>query len=396
MDLNRRDFLAGSVGLGIGSYLASLTLPTWLQAAAAGANDRFLVVLQLTGGNDALNTIIPFGDDLYHRLRPTLRIAKPLPLDDHFGLHPRLGKLRARFDAGQVAVQHGVGYPNPNRSHFRSLDIWHSASVAEDTPLTGWLGRAADRAANQDLVWRVGSRDVPLAMRGRGSAGAAIEGPEDLRWRNPAGIDTDALVATGLTERRAGSPAVEAVRAATVDAMQRCQRAAQFESGSSAVPYPGTGLGERLQLAAQLFASRVGPRVAYVSQDGYDTHSRQADPHGDLLGELDGALDAFCAHMEQLGLADRVLVFVFSEFGRRAAENASRGTDHGAAAPVMLVSPAVQAGLHGGRPRLDQLQDGDVALDVDFRRVYATLLEKWLAIDPIPVVGGEYKSLPLV
>jgi uncharacterized protein (DUF1501 family) len=415
---SRREFLV-TVGAGVG--LASLRGPSWLSAAAAAPEgDRRLVVLQLTGGNDALNMVVPYADDLYHRARPQLRIPveQVLRLDDRFGLHPSMTALRALHDEGALAIVHGVGTPVPDRSHFRSMDIWHSADPEAPRPTSGWIGRAADAhaecqerlggaaegAAAAPFAWRVGGRDLPLLLRGRRSDTPTLEDLADLRW--DLGAESEAarrravqaeLLGVPRAERSGASPhSPEAVRRAWLGALRAAERSAAAIDATSAVEYPAGELGRRLSLAAAILASGLGARVVHLEQGGYDTHARQSQPHAILLGELSAALGAFFADLRARGITDRTLVLVHSEFGRRVAENASAGTDHGAAAPVLLLSGALRGGFHGEAPSLADLDDGDQRSTMDFRRVYATALEPWLGVAAAPIVGAAYRPLPII
>ncbi len=399
-ETSRRNFLQLGVGLG----LSTLAGPHWLRAAAdASPLDRKLVVLELTGGNDALNMLIPYGDDLYHRARPQLRIpqAEVLRLDDHFGLHPRMGALREIHELGDLAIVHGVGYENPDRSHFRALDIWHSGDPLSARPRTGWVGRAADRADGDDgpFAVRVGGRDLPLLLRSEQSDTPTLERLEDLEWDRgsyEAVRARRALQESLLRPRREGGGAADRLQRAWLSAMRDADRLGAAAKNENVADYPAGALAQQLRLGAALLASDVGPRVVHVNQTGYDTHANQTQPHAQLLGDLSSALGAFWSDLRSRGLEDRVLVLVYSEFGRRVNENASAGTDHGAAAPVLLISGKLKGGFHGQSPSLADLSDGDVKHQVDFRRVYATLLEPWLGVPALPVIGEGFAPLSVL
>lgn len=405
----RRDFLKAGAGAGLGlgaSCCLPGTLPHWLaHAAEASSEDRMLVVLELNGGNDALNMLVPHGHDIYHRLRPRLRVpsSQVLAIDEQFGFHPRMQGLHELYEAGNVSVVQGVGYANPNRSHFRSLDIWHSAQPNVDIPKTGWLGRTADLPRNEGkpFAMRLGGHDLPLALRSERSDAPCFDRLSDYQWDvdgGDAGKGRRAAQEALLEVARDGDSPLDAVRRASRAAMEDAQRFVDAASVKTPVDYPAGELARRLGLTAALLAARVGPRVAFVSQYGYDTHANQAQTHADLLGALSDALRAFYADLEHRGIADRVLVMVYSEFGRRVGENGSAGTDHGAAAPVLLLSgsDAMNAGLAGDFPSLVDLDDGDQRFGVDFRRVYATLLDPWLGIDAAPILGKEHGALDII
>lgn len=403
MSWTRREFLTTSMATGLGLGAATWSMPGWLRTAqAAPLGDRCLVVIQLSGGNDGLNTVIPFEDDHYHRARPVIGIEKNqvLELGDNLGLHPQLTALRELFQDGRLSIVNNVGYPNPNRSHFRSMDIWHSANPAEPNPSTGWLGRTDDRLHGRDqgsssLTWRIGGRDVPLALRGVERQAPSIEDPKDLRW-DWAELPKGADLTSCLGPARSDNPLLENIRAATLAAHSRSGKVEELLRKKPAAGYPKTALAQQLHFAAHLFSESVGPRVIYLTQEGYDTHARQSSNHGELVGTLSRALGAFQQQLRSLGLEDRVLTFVFSEFGRRVRENGSQGTDHGAAAPCFLLSSQVKGGFHGGPPRLDDLDNGDVPYTVDFRSVYATLLESWLGIPTPGIIPDGYAPLPLL
>lgn len=403
---SRRRFLKSGVGLGAGAmalgFPSFTSLPPWLEAATHGAapTDRRLVIIQLTGGNDGLNMVVPYRDDQYHRARPTLRIdeKQALPLSDTLALNPNMAALHELFHDGQLAVVNGVGYDNPDRSHFRSLDIWHSALLDPKARSTGWLGRAAeasDRSASEDLAWRVGGRDVPLALRGKRTQAPALTDASDLAWHSGSAAQS-ALSERLLETPRAPGGSLEAVRIATREAQRRSSElTARLLGAKGSSEYPNTDLGNQLSFSARAIAAGAAPPVLYLTQGGYDTHARQDATHGDLLAQLSSALGAFRRDLAGRGQWDNVLVFVFSEFGRRVQENRSRGTDHGAAAPVLLLSAGVVPGLHGSAPDLTKLVDGDLSHEVDFRRIYATLLDRWLGVDSGPVLG-DFVPLPVI
>jgi uncharacterized protein (DUF1501 family) len=386
-------------------------VPRWLLQAAASplpADERVLVVLQLTGGNDGLNTVVPYADDAYARERFATRIRpqEALRLDDYLGLHPALAGLHRLYDAGHLAIVQGVGYPEPNRSHFASLDIWHTArdeGAAGSRP-TGWIGRLCDAAAAAAAdapaltALHLGSEAQPLALAGLhahvptiGSLAdyRLVDGGDDalrrqltelMRWPTPDDDETLAHIG-GAAD-------------AAVETLDRVERAASRTTG--AADYPASGLAQKLHGVARLIDARLGARVYYVTLDGFDTHSQQAPAHAALLTELSAAVAAFFADLAALGHDRRVTLACFSEFGRRVRENASRGTDHGAAAPVLVLGGAVHGGLYGPHPSLTDLVDGDLQFHTDFRSVYATLLEDWLGSPSQPLLGQPFPKLPFL
>jgi uncharacterized protein (DUF1501 family) len=398
---SRRAFLQTALN---GSSLIALapTVPGFLartaRAAAPAADGRVLVVLQLDGGNDGINTLIPFADEGYARHRKALRIeaGKVLKLDDRVGLHPAMKDAADLVESGRLAVVPGVGYPNPNRSHFESMAIWQTARLdPEERGGPGWLGRAFDAApgpgGGDGPLLYVGAGAVPPALRGRRASAAALERAEELA------LDPAAAPARALAYDDPGDGLLAFVRRSALDAYASADRlAALARGGDASARYPATGLGARLRLVARLLKGGHPARVYYTSQPGYDTHAGQLPTHFGLLAELSGALKVFLDDLAAAGLDGRVLVLGFSEFGRRVAENGSAGTDHGTSGPVLLAGPGVRAGVLGACPSLTDLEDGDLKTAVDFRRVYATALGAWLGLPPGSALGGAFDPLPLL
>ncbi|MDB5390419.1 MAG: hypothetical protein JWM11_6065 [Planctomycetaceae bacterium] len=407
MQSTRREFLGYSLaGL---SYVSLSQLPSRLlaQAAAESAladqNDHVLVLVELNGGNDGLNTIIPFEDPLYYKLRPSLAISKEagLKLNDQLRWHPALGPLAKMFDAGQVAIAQGVGYPEPDRSHFRSMEIWHTASTNKIVPSSGWLGKFLDQLP-------VPGNEVPLS-------GLALTGtlPQALQAEKVVApvvsqLDTFASqaeskdLASKLRRKLSTSGGgelqpVDFVRQQSAAVYRAADKLnAATSKYKSSVEYFNNDLANQLKRAAQILSGRLGVRILTVSHGGYDTHSAQADSHQNLLNELATSLASFQQDLAGLGLADKVVVLVYSEFGRRADENASAGTDHGAANCLFVQGAPVKGGVVGQHPSLEKLGDGDMIFHTDFRQIYATLLEGWLGCPAKQVLTGEFPKLPLL
>lgn len=419
MSLSRRRFLTrGAASAAVISGTAQV--PNLLLRAAAAESslgdgrERVLVVLQLSGGNDGLNTVTPYADDQYSRNRFQTRIGPSAvhKIDDYLGLHPALEKLYRRLQDGAVSIVQGVGYPQPNRSHFESMDIWHTASVdgAGGGRRTGWLGRtveaatgggAANGAADVPAV-HLGAEVQPLALAGLHVQVPSIGSLEDFQFDPNVNAELAAarqrlISLAGADGQASAGDLIDHVRAAAATALTSSRRVqgAVRQRGSSS-DYPRTTLGEKLRGVGQLIRAGLATRIYYVTLDGFDTHSLQAEAHAALLRELSEAVSAFLDDLESAGQADRVLLMCFSEFGRRVKENASRGTDHGAAAPMLLVGQPVAGGLHGEHPSLTDLVDGDLKFHTDFRRVYATVLEQWLQVDSEPILGGSFETLPLL
>ena len=371
-------------------------------ALDASKQGRILVVLQLSGGNDGLNTLIPFADPGYEKLRPTLGIAPNdvLHLTDSVGLHPSLDKLKALYDAGKVAVIQGVGYPNPNRSHFRSMDIWHSARP-DTFERSGWLGRYLDACQC--------GQDQPLPAISAGDQLNSIFYTEHTLVPAVASIGAFSFHAQGTRQvetlkgiyNQAGAwPAHEAlIRKTTLAALDGADQLQRAAAGySSPVQYPSNNpLAAQLQMVAQVIAGNLGARLFSVQIGGFDTHAAQPNQQANLLGQLSDALDAFVQDLDALRKLDDVLIMTFSEFGRRVAQNGSNGTDHGTAEPLFVIGRGVRPGLHGSYPSLADLDDnGDLKFTTDFREVFAAVLQDHLGIDPVGVLAGSYAPVDVI
>lgn len=403
--LSRREFL-GRTAAGVSCVSLAGVMPRLFVAAANAAvvadkSDHVLVVVELAGGNDGLNTVIPFENDLYYKNRPTLGVPKDqvLRLGDQIGLGPTMGPMQELFKEGKLAIVQGVGYPEPDRSHFRSMEIWHTASTAKKVPLTGWLGRIVDEQVKPDQADQLPALAftgaLPQAFQAEHFAVPVIQQIEQFAAAPGDGQPKEKLLKKLSTAPDAKSGTVGYLRQ-QADAVYRTAEklrdaAAKYQS---TVMYPGD-VGAQLRRAAQVIAANLGVRLMYVQQGGYDTHSNQAASHPALVGELAGALAAFQQDLRQLKVADKVVVMVFSEFGRRVDENGSRGTDHGAGSIMLLAGSKVKGGLAGSYPSLEKLGDGDLIHAVDFRSVYATVLDKWLGCPAEKLLGERFPSLEL-
>ncbi len=432
----RREFLRTSM---LGAA-AAWTLPVFLQktflaldAMAAGAaiqtatgkDNTILVVLQMAGGNDGLNTIIPYADDAYYKARPVLGIkpGEVLKLNDYAGLNPKLAGFKALYDAGDLSVIQGVGYPNPNRSHFRSTEIWQTAADAERMEAYGWLGNYFDNCCNgaDPTVGVSIGGEMPQSFVAREPTGVSFSKPEQYRWVNgekgPGASGSEAIyreLNQPESEAMEGDNAGGSIGAisggvapgmSTLDFLQRTALDAQLSSdkireiakkNASTVPYPNGKLADSLNLVGRMVAGGLPTRVYYVHQGGYDTHNNQLGAHDRLMGDLNDSVAAFCKDLQAQGNFDRVMLMTFSEFGRRVAQNGSNGTDHGAAAPMFVMGGGAKAGMFGKHPSLTQLDRGDLIYNVDFRSVYATVLERWLKAPSKAVLGRQFPLLPLV
>lgn len=391
----RRQFLQQSALVSLSPWIPAI-LPRSLQAAETKKDDRILVVVQLDGGNDGLNTVIPFADENYAKHRRELGVPKKdvLKLTDAIGLHPALKPAADLFEEGRLAIVQGVGYPNPNRSHFRSMAIWqHARLLKREHDSIGWLGRAADTihvkdATAPDSIY-LGEDVTPIALRGRRANAASISREDDLTLAispaaQPFQSDTDDL-----------SAYVTRTLTRSFDLARQFQDAERVAKDKS-MPYPNSKLASQLRLAARMIKLNGGTRIYYVSQSGYDTHATQSNTHRQLLRDFSEALQVFLNDLRDSQLDDRVVVLAFSEFGRRVQENGSAGTDHGTAGPVFVAGSGVQGGLVGEHPSLTDLDAGDLKMSIDFRQVYATLLSEWLFIPSANVLGGGFDGLPLI
>jgi uncharacterized protein (DUF1501 family) len=413
---SRRQFLLAGLGA---AAVPLLTRLTWARALEGAREGSVLLVVELGGGNDGLNTVVPFEDPEYVRARPTLRIEKSgvLPLGAGLGLRRELAALKGRFDRGQLAIVEGVGYPGPDRSHFRSTDIWHSASLEPERARSGWIGRLCECAPAGGSVTggggmpalMIGTSKVPLALVGEHST--ALQVGDVARFRVPVGPQDGGTAGRRATLQRLsdaeagskgdGGDTLAWLRDAARASLANAAKVEEVTKRSrSNVAYPDTALARELGLAAQLIAGGFECAAYFVRQEGYDTHAFQADTHALLLTELDGALGAFLADVEAAKALDRVVVLVYSEFGRRVKENGSKGTDHGAAAPLFVAGGGVRGGLVGKPPSLaradlDGGEDGDLVHAIDFRRVYATLLEDGFGVASKRVLGADFEKLPL-
>lgn len=412
----RRDFLKSTSLIALGSTLPEFLLRT--ANAAESGKDNILVVIEMTGGNDGLNTVIPFTDDRYYKLRPSIGIKKTevRTINDSIGLHPRLNGLSNLLQNQMLAVVLGVGYPNPDRSHFESMDIWQLADPKRQQK-TGWLARAAGGINSKEGGFhaiQVGPGKLPLALTGGagvislGDANAfdlALSGTEknqkDRRkliadLSTPMSDDTEDLAAFVQKRQAQTLKAIEKIKEA-MNAPPPAPGGTGLQVLPSVAfrPVGNEPLAQKLQLVASLISKGLGTRIFYVTIDGFDTHSGQAEPHGNLLGEVGNAIEVF---FNSLGDGDkkRTLLMTFSEFGRRAKENGSKGTDHGAASSLFVAGPAVKAGPIGTYPNLGDLDDGDLKFTMDFRRLYATLLDKWLGVDSRAVLGAKYDHIELL
>lgn len=403
--LSRRQFMHRTSLVSLYPLVPTL-LGRIAHAASAQTENRSLVVIQLDGGNDGINTVVPFTDDAYGRNRKALRLdAKQIhKLDDQVGLHAQMKAAKQLFDDGRFTIVQGVGYPNPDRSHFRSMRIWQTARVdADEYTSYGWLGRALDeqksrRDSSQPGAIYVGAEDAPVALWGRRAEAMTLANLDGLKLpysanrlmaASPHGVtnETDGEDLQLFTTRQVLT---------AYDTAEQFQRQLRAAEDPSQAKYPDSALAAHLSLIAQLIKSGSAARVFYASQAGYDTHASQLYTHANLLSTLSQALKAFLDDLKNAGLEDRIVVLVFSEFGRRVKENDSQGTDHGAAAPVFLAGAKTTGGLVGTPPNFSELDQGDVKMNIDMRSIYATLLDDWLSVDSKTVLGASFPKIKVL
>jgi uncharacterized protein (DUF1501 family) len=392
-----------------------------LVQGVTGRDGNILVVLQLAGGNDGLNTVIPMGNDEYRKSRPTIGVpeASILKLDPHTGLHPSLSGLASAYQEGHLAVVQGVGYPNPNRSHFRSTEIWATAVDSNKSSNTGWIGRYFDNACSgcdasvgiamasqmpqaltasvpKGVLYQGGGGGGKKKSKKGGGAKAEADGSMMMEEDDDAGQAGGSIGMLNGPGNLGKLSALDFLERTEMDAKVSQQEIAQASGkAKNSVPYPGTRLGQNFAMVSRLIAGGMPTRIYYLSLGGFDTHTQQAGAHERLLKEMGDAVAAFLSDLKAQGNLGRVSLMTFSEFGRRVKENASGGTDHGAAAPMFLAGGGIKSGLLGQMPSLapQDLFDGDVKYNTDFRSVYATVLEKHLGVKSAGILRTQFPLL---
>ncbi len=408
---SRRDFLA-NVGLTAGAGTIALSgLPvrsfartSMLQELASVETDRVLVILQLSGGNDGLNTVVPYRNDLYFNGRPSLAIQNSLAISDDYGLHPDMQGLASMFAEGNMGIVHTVGYPEADLSHFRSTDIWMTAGDGTQVPDTGWAGRYLD---SEFPEYGEAPTSYPLAVQLGGGAPLMFQGPASQMGMSVQSMALfDRLAATaelysleGLPSSRLGGE-MAFLRSVANDSFffaEAIQTAS--DAGTNQAEYTAPNpLAEQLSAVARLIRGGLGSRIYHVSLGGFDTHAGQANTHATLLRYVSEAVTSFMADLSADGWADRTLVMSFSEFGRRVGQNGSAGTDHGTAAPLFLFGPSVKGGLSGSEPDLANLVNGNLSFGTDFRSVYSTVLNTWFGLGAgttAGILGASFPGLDL-
>ena len=424
MSHSRREFISN----GLGFVALGFTVPTMLMqasqavaaektvAARGGKDGKILVVIEMSGGNDGLNTVAPIGDPLYAKLRPTIgfNANDAVKIDKGLALHPRMGALGKLYEKGQLAVVTGVGYPNPNRSHFQSMDIWQTGDPTLNArERSGWLARYFDEDGHfqgDPLAGISMSGSLPLALWSQNSAASVVgnnAGDFGFSARGNAREQQLATLKTlyaqaGMENGTVAAGASDFIRNVgdgiygSSDAIKTALKTYDAKASKNANYPRNNGLADGLQTVAKLITGDLGTRVYYLSIGGFDTHANQPGQHGNVLNQLADAVAAFNADLELQGRGNDVVVMTFSEFGRRAQENGSAGTDHGAASVMFATGAGVKGGVYGDYPSLEDLDNGDLKHHTDFRSVYSTVLGNWLNVSAPKVLGGEFPSLKFI
>jgi uncharacterized protein (DUF1501 family) len=412
--LNRRDFmtrsLQGASLVALGGVVPQFVANTARAAAAGGNKENTLVVIEMTGGNDGLNTVIPYADDLYHKARTTLRLTKEqvVRVNDHIGLNPGMRSIEPMLRAGQLAIVQGVGYPNPDRSHFESMDVWQLGDPRRSIK-TGWLARSANELQSKTGMVpcvHIGGGRLPTALQGVPGAAVSINNRQPYRLELGGGTEERHKARRKLLEDLSQPDKddsllqfVQRRQLETLTSVEKLESLLQRQQQRTPLfgangPYQPNSLPIKLQLIASLIASGFGTRVFYVVLDGFDTHSNQAAEHQRLLAQVADGISNFFNTLKMTGHDGHVRVMTFSEFGRRVQENGSKGTDHGAGSCLFVAGGRLPATVVGEHPSLKDLDSGDLKYHTDFRRVYATLLDSWLGCDSKTVLGGKFEHLP--
>lgn len=399
MIIKRKEFIQlGSLAT------ASLMLPKFLKAFESPVmvppGNKVVVVLQLSGGNDGLNTVIPVRNDLYYKARPRLGIdrAKALSITDEVGLHPALTAFRDLFDDGSLGIINSVGYPNPDRSHFRSMDIWHTASNSNEYLNAGWIGRYLDAQCHgcDKPTQAIEIDDVlSLSMKGEHNKGIALKDPRRLYGTANEKFFKDVMGNHIAANEEQPVEYLYKTMAETLSSADYIFKQSKLHPTSA--EYPKTELGNSMKTIASLIFSDINTKVYYVSLGSFDTHINQDAQQQRLFTEMSDAVRAFTKDLKDNGRFEDVLLFTFSEFGRRVSQNASGGTDHGTANNMFLVSGGLkQKGLINELPDLSDLNEGDLKHKIDFKNVYATVLDKWLKADSGKILGRSYDSMSFI
>lgn len=411
--ITRRQFLKSSLAI---APAAVLVPSVFTRAVAATINqqvstsNRTLVIVQMAGGNDGLNTIVPANDDRYYEARPTVNVQPEdaLTINREVGFHPALSAFKQLWDEGVLAGIEGVGYPRPNYSHFASMDIWDSADPERLGGIsTGWAGAYLDGVSTEShrgLPSLAVGKKMPRALFTQRASVAMVNTIAKYKIQLPSSKRTVAdqdyrtqilmqLYGSGLNERPLGTHFNDTLKAANTSSTALIEA---HETYASSVVYPDTKLGRHLQLIAEAIVGGLGPSVAHVRIGGFDTHASQLPEHSQLLGDVADSMLAFYRDIQAHGRDNDVVLMTWSEFGRRVTENGSGGTDHGSAGPMFVLGTPVSGGLYGERPSLTNLTKKNFKYTTDFRQVYATIIQGWLGAPAEIVLGGRFEQLPLL
>ncbi|MGB1217425.1 MAG: DUF1501 domain-containing protein [Saprospiraceae bacterium] len=396
--MKRRDFIKNA-----GLASTALMIPSFLRSSSfsnllSSRSGKTLVVIQLSGGNDGLNTIIPFEDDLYYNARPSLGIPKNevVKLTDFQGFNPALSALRNIYDNGEISIVNSVGYPNPDRSHFRSMDIWHTASDSSEYLSTGWLGRYLDSECQSCKAYHALEMDdtLSLSLKGINTSGFAMSNPDRLKraTKNPF------LKKVAEHNHDHDHEEVAYLYKTMIDTQSSADYL--FEKSKvhqSKIEYPQTPFAKDLKQVAELMTADTDVKIYYVTLSGFDTHAGQKNTQNRLFKQYAEGVDAFVKDLKRNGLFDDTLLMTFSEFGRRVKQNAGGGTDHGTANNLFLMGGKLKkAGIYNDAPNLSDLDKGDLKYQVDFRNIYSNILTDWLDANPKQVLGQHFDSLRLI
>lgn len=403
----RRQFLTTAIGSSAVLSFGGVAPGVFCETALAGTREstgRVLVVVQMSGGNDGLNTVVPHSHDVYLKNRKRLRISKPdaLAITKDHGLHPAMTGFAELLEAGQLGIVPSVGYPNPNQSHFESMDIWHTCRRKNEARKEGWLGRLLEAAkAESSLVgMHIGDGKQPLALGARNLRLPSVQSLERFRLKTEGNQQLGKVLekALAIDQGSSDNDLLNFLSGSTQSAVAADKRLKNLRTdGDDAKGFPQTALGRKLATVSKLIKAEMPTRLYYVTIDGFDTHARQAGAHEGLLRQLSGAITALVKDLNSAGHGERVLVMSFSEFGRRVAENASEGTDHGTAGPMFLAGKVARSGFLGPHSDLTKLRQGDLRHRTDFRSVYASIVQDWFGYDDAKsIVGGYFKPVPIL
>lgn len=399
MLIKRRTFLKSGALATAAAFIPEL-LKGFQYSRLSGGGNKALVIIQLSGGNDGLNTVIPFRNDIYYRSRPVISIKRDAAhaLTDECGIHPALTHLKSLYDEGTLAILNNVGYPDPNRSHFRSMDIWHTASGSKEYKSEGWLGRYLDEYCKdcRNAIQAIEIADsLSLALKGKDFKGLAMKDPRRLfNIGNNSFLQSLAKVHHSEEHERPVDYLYQTMAETISGANYIHEKAGTFKSS---VTYPRTPFANGLKTIASLILSDLDTSVYYISIGSFDTHVRQEGQQERHFKTLNDGLEAFVKELKMNGRFDDVMIMTFSEFGRRVEQNASGGTDHGTANNMFFISGALkQKGLLNPLPDLLDLDNGDLKYTVDFKSVYGTLLKKWLGADDRIILGRQYEHLSFI